>query len=223
MSTASIEIARRLAATNGHSAPTAIGAAALERPPEADAQEFEALVRRMLELIGEDPEREGLRDTPARVRKSLRWLTRGYAQSPQEVVGSAVFQEQHGSLVLVRDIEFHSLCEHHMLPFFGRVHVGYVPAGRIVGLSKLARLVDVYARRLQVQERLTENVADAMVEILRPAAVGVVVQAQHHCMMMRGVEKQGSSTLTSAWRGTFAQDPPAREEFLRLLGGPGAS
>jgi len=206
----------RPAATNGRGTASALVPAPHEGAPTASG-ELEALVRRMLELIGEDPEREGLRDTPARVRKSLQSLTRGYGQSPHEAVGSAVFQEHHGSLVLVRDIEFHSLCEHHMLPFFGRVHVGYIPEGRIVGLSKLARLVEVYARRLQVQERLTESVADALVDVLQPQAAAVIIQAQHHCMMMRGVEKQASSTVTSSWRGTFAEEPAARLELLRLL------
>ena len=182
-------------------------------------QELETIVRRMLELLGEDPGREGLRDTPTRVRKSLQWLTRGYAQSAREAVGTALFEERHGSLVLVRDLDFHSLCEHHMLPFFGRVHVGYVPAGRVVGLSKLARVIDVYARRLQVQERLTEDLAGALEDLLRPEAVGVVVEAQHHCMMMRGVEKQAAHTLTTAWRGTFATDRAARSELLSLLRG----
>ena len=214
---------RRGASTNGRGAAEAVRSPAPDKTPATTAEdEFEGLVRRMLELIGEDPTREGLRDTPARVRKSLRWLTRGYAGSPRDAVGGAVFHERHGSLILVRDIEFHSLCEHHVLPFFGRVHVGYVPDGRIVGLSKLARLIEVYARRLQVQERLTEEVADGLVEVLQPRAVGVIVQAQHHCMMMRGVEKQGSSTLTTAWRGAFAEDPAAREEVLRLLNGAGA-
>ena len=181
--------------------------------------ELEELVRRMLELLGEDPEREGLRDTPARVRKSLQWLTRGYGQSARDAVGDALFEERHGSLVLVRDLDFHSLCEHHMLPFFGRVHVGYVPAGRVVGLSKLARVIDVHARRLQVQERLTEDVASALEGILRPEAVGVIVEAQHHCMMMRGVEKQAARTLTTAWRGAFASDAAARSELLGLVRG----
>ena len=179
-------------------------------------EEFESLVRRMLELLGENPERDGLRDTPSRVRKSLQWLTSGYALSARDAIGSAMFEESHDSMVLVRDIEMHSLCEHHMLPFFGRVHLAYIPAGRIVGLSKLARVVEVYARRLQVQERLTEQIASALVTVLEPEGVGVIIEARHHCMMMRGVEKQSSVTVTSALRGSIAEDSRTRAEFLRL-------
>jgi len=187
-------------------------------PPHDVAQrdELERLVRRMLELLGEDPERPGLRNTPRRVAESLRWLTRGYRLRPQEVIGGGVFNEAHESMVLVRDIEVYSLCEHHMLPFYGRAHVAYIPNGRIVGLSKVARIVDVYARRLQVQERLTDQIADAMEEALRPHGVAVVVEANHLCMMMRGVEKQNSKTITSAMRGAFATNVATREEFLRL-------
>jgi GTP cyclohydrolase IA len=174
------------------------------------------IVREMLARLGEDPDRGGLRQTPARVEKSMRWLTRGYQMSAQEVVGSALFKEQHDSMVLVKDIEMYSLCEHHMLPFFGKVHVAYIPNGRIVGLSKLARVVDVYARRLQVQERLTDQIAEALCEALQPQGVGVICEAYHLCMMMRGVEKQNSKTITSAMRGVFLEDLKTREEFLRL-------
>jgi GTP cyclohydrolase I len=174
------------------------------------------LVRQQLQLLGEDPERDGLVKTPERVAQSLAWLTRGYGLDPAEVVGDAVFEEAHESMILVRDIEMYSLCEHHMLPFFGKVHIAYIPAGRIVGLSKLPRLVEVFARRLQVQERLTEQVADAIEEVLAPRGVGVVVEAVHLCMMMRGVEKQNSKTITSALRGTFRQCPMTRDEFFRL-------
>ena len=177
---------------------------------------LEGLVRHQLELLGEDPARDGLVKTPERVAKSLAWLTRGYALDVADVVGDAVFEEDHESMILVRDIEMYSLCEHHMLPFFGKVHVAYIPAGKIVGLSKLPRLVEVFARRLQVQERLTEQVADAIEQVLQPRGVGVVVEAVHLCMMMRGVEKQNSKTITSALRGQFRECPMTRDEFFRL-------
>jgi len=179
-------------------------------------EELEALVFRMLELLGEDPARTGLVETPQRVAKALRWLTRGYALGAEDAIGGGIFAERHDSMVLVRDIELYSLCEHHMLPFYGRAHVAYIPDGRIVGLSKLARLVDIFARRLQVQERLTDQIADALSDALQPKGVGVVIEARHLCMMMRGVEKQNSQTITSAVRGTFAECPMTREEFLRL-------
>jgi GTP cyclohydrolase I len=175
-----------------------------------------ALVRRQLALLGEDPDRDGLLRTPDRVSRSLAWLTRGYEMDVATAVGNAVFEEAHSSMVMVRDIEFYSLCEHHMLPFFGKAHVAYVPNGRIVGLSKLPRIVEIFARRLQVQERLTEQVADALDEVLQPAGVGVVLEASHLCMMMRGVEKQNSATITSALRGVFRDCPMTRAEFLRL-------
>jgi GTP cyclohydrolase IA len=190
-------------------------------PARADEREaeFAALVRRQLELLGEDPDRQGLLKTPERVAKSLEFLTRGYALDAAAVIGDAVFEETHESMVMVRDIELYSLCEHHMLPFFGRAHVAYIPNGRIVGLSKMARVVDVYARRLQVQERLTEQVARALETVLHPRGVGVVIEAQHLCMMMRGVEKQNSRTITSALRGSFRDDAKTRDEFLRLAYG----
>ncbi|HEX6089102.1 MAG TPA: GTP cyclohydrolase I FolE [Gemmatimonadales bacterium] len=176
-------------------------------------------IRTILDEIGEDPDREGLRRTPERVETSLRWLTRGYGLSVKDVVGSAVFEESHQSMIMVRDIDLYSLCEHHMLPFFGRAHVAYIPDGKIVGLSKLPRIVDVFARRLQVQERLTDQVADAVMDVLQPQGVGVVIEAAHFCMMMRGVEKQNSRTVTSALRGVFRDDPKTRDEFLRLAHG----
>lgn len=182
---------------------------------------FQAHVRQMLEALGEDPDRQGLRKTPERVEASLRWLTRGYELSVSQVVGDAVFEERHESMILVRDIEIYSLCEHHLLPFFGRAHVAYIPDGRIVGLSKLPRIVEVFSRRLQVQERLTDQVADAVMEVLRPQGVGVVIEALHLCMAMRGVEKQNSKTVTSALRGVFRDDHRTREEFLRLVQGGG--
>lgn len=174
------------------------------------------LVREMLVRLGEDPDRTGLLRTPERVEQSLRWLTRGHEQSVREVIGRALFEEEHDSMVIVKDIEMYSMCEHHMLPFFGKVHIAYIPNGRIVGLSKLARVVDVFARRLQVQERLTEQIAEALSDVLQPQGVGVICEAYHLCMMMRGVEKQNSKTITSAMRGVFLDDNKTREEFLRL-------
>ena len=167
-------------------------------------------VREILAALGEDPDREGLVKTPERVEKSLRWLTQGYGQSVQDAVGDAIFEESHESMIMVRDIELYSLCEHHMLPFFGRAHVAYIPDGQIMGLSKVARIVDVFARRLQVQERLTDQIADAVMEVLAPHGVGVVIEAAHLCMMMRGVEKQNSRTVTSGAPGHLPrrlQDP----------------
>jgi GTP cyclohydrolase IA len=180
---------------------------------------FEELLRETLRRLGEDPAREGLRRTPERMEKSLQWLTRGYDLSVEQVIGDALFTEEHHNMVLVKDIEMYSLCEHHLLPFFGKVHVAYIPDGRILGLSKLPRIVEVFARRLQVQERLTEQIAQAVWEVLRPAGVGVIIEAYHLCMMMRGVEKQNSKTITSAMRGAFLEDLRTREEFLRLCVG----
>ncbi|HEX6251705.1 MAG TPA: GTP cyclohydrolase I FolE [Gemmatimonadaceae bacterium] len=182
----------------------------------ADTVEFEQLIRRQLELIGEDPGREGLLKTPARVARSLTWLTQGYEMDVRDVVGDALFEDPHDNMIMVRDIELYSMCEHHLIPFYGRAHVAYIPDGRIVGLSKLPRVVDVFARRLQVQERLTEQIAQALTDILEPKGVGVVVEAYHLCMMMRGVQKQNSRTITSALRGVFRDDAKTRDEFLRL-------
>jgi len=173
----------------------------------------------MIEALGEDPSRKGLRKTPARVEAAMRWLTRGYHRTVADVVGRALYYEPHENMILVRDIELYSLCEHHMLPFFGRAHVAYLPKGRIVGLSKIPRIVELFARRLQVQERLTDQIADALMDVLSPHGAGVVVEASHLCMMMRGVEKQNSRTVTSALRGAFRDDPKTRAEFLRLVHG----
>jgi GTP cyclohydrolase I len=178
--------------------------------------EFEELVRRELELLGEDPDREGLLRTPVRVARALKWMTQGYGSSAEEVVGKGIFKEEHDNMIMVRDIELYSMCEHHMLPFFGKAHVAYIPNGKIVGLSKIPRIVDVYAQRLQVQERLTEQIAEGLCRVLQPAGVGVVIEAYHLCMMMRGVQKQNSKTITSALRGAFREDPKTRDEFLRL-------
>ncbi len=179
--------------------------------------EFEDLIRQILVRIGEDPEREGLRRTPLRVAKAYDFLTSGYTTTVEEVVNNAVFSDSCDEMVIVKDIEFYSMCEHHMIPFFGRVHVGYLPKGKVIGLSKVARIVDVFGRRLQIQERMTNQIADAMMDILSPMGVGVVVEASHLCMMMRGVQKQNSSTITSAMRGLFKKDPRTRSEFMNLI------
>src|SRR5438132_2580536 len=190
----------------------------LDAGPAAEGRSiFETLVRDMLAQLGEDPTREGLRQTPARVEASLKWLTRGYHMSVPDVIGDALYRERHENLVCVRDIEIYSLCEHHLLPFFGKAHVAYLPNGRLVGLSKIPRVIEVFARRLQVQERLTDQVADALMDVLEPRGVGVVIEASHLCMMMRGVEKQNSRTITSAMKGVFLDDIGTREEFLRLV------
>ncbi|MEE8486123.1 MAG: GTP cyclohydrolase I FolE [Acidimicrobiia bacterium] len=182
------------------------------------APRLEALVRDQLIEIGEDPEREGLRQTPLRVAKAMDFLTSGYTSSVEEVVGDAIFDAEGAEeMVVVRDVEYYSMCEHHMLPFFGTATVGYLPKGNIIGLSKIARIVDVFARRLQVQERLTNQVADAMMDVLNPHGVGVVMEGKHLCMMMRGVQKQESSMVTSAMRGTFRSDARTRSEFLSLV------
>ncbi len=188
--------------------------------PDLSGVPYADLVREQLRRLGEDPDRPSLLGTPARVEKAMKWLTRGYHSSVADALGDGVFTEQHDNMVLVKDIELYSLCEHHMLPFFGKVHVAYIPEGRLLGLSKIPRLVEVFARRLQVQERLTDEIADAIQEAAEPAGVGVVVEAYHLCMMMRGVEKQNSKTITSAVRGRFRADNRTREEFLRLVTAP---
>jgi GTP cyclohydrolase I len=174
-------------------------------------------VEETLRLLGEDPEREGLVRTPQRVADSLLFLTGGYEMTVGDIVGGAVFAEPYEEMVLVKDIELYSLCEHHMLPFFGKAHVAYLPRGRVVGLSKLARIVDMFARRLQVQERLTTQIAEALDDCLKPYGVAVVIEASHLCMMMRGIEKQNSKTLTSCMLGSFREDEKSRAEFLELI------
>ena len=184
---------------------------------------YEELVAESLRRLGEDPDREGLKKTPERVAKSMAWLTGGYRIDPMELLNRAIFTEKHESMVLVRDIEIYSMCEHHLLPFYGKAHIAYIPDGRIVGLSKLARLVDVFSRRLQVQERLTDQIADAMQCTLKPLGVGIVIECYHLCMMMRGVQKQNSRTVTSAVRGAFRDDQKTRDEFLGLVVGGSSS
>jgi GTP cyclohydrolase I len=171
----------------------------------------------LLKRIGEDPTRDGLLSTPKRMEKSMAFLTHGYTQSIDEVLHGALFDVDYDEMVMVKDIEFYSLCEHHLLPFFGKAHIAYVPHGKVVGLSKLPRIVDVFARRLQVQERMTQQIAEAIEEAIHPQGVGVVIEAQHLCMMMRGVEKQSSSTVTSSMRGVFKSQLQTRNEFLSLV------
>jgi len=197
--------------------PHVVGTPAALQAGDASAVDaYAALVREQLTIIGEDPSRDGLLKTPDRVARAMGFLTQGYAMTLEDAVGDALFEEEHENMVMVRDIELYSMCEHHMLPFFGKAHVAYIPRKRIVGLSKLPRIVDMFARRLQVQERLTEQVASAIEEVLEPLGVGVVIEAYHMCMMMRGVEKQNSRTITSALRGVFREDAKTRDEFLRL-------
>ena len=190
----------------------------MEHAPATDlaAVPFRELVAEMIRRLGDDPGRAGMLRTPERVAEAMAFLTKGYAESPETVLNDALFDEAHQNMVLVKDIELYSLCEHHLLPFFGKAHVAYVPNGRIVGLSKVARLVEVFARRFQVQERLTEQIAQALWETTQPQGVAVVIEAYHLCMMMRGVEKQNSKTITSAMRGVFLEDQRTRDEFLRL-------
>ena len=185
---------------------------------EPNLQRIEALVRQLLVELGEDPEREGLARTPQRVAKALAFLTHGYRADLGAVINQAIFTQTTSSMVIVKDIEVYSLCEHHMLPFFGRCHIGYIPDGKVFGVSKLARLVDMYARRLQLQERLTEQVSQVVMEEVGARGVGVMIEARHLCMMMRGVEKQNSTMVTSSVLGVFREHLATREEFLSLVG-----
>ena len=183
----------------------------------ADERELSDLIRRQLELVGEDPRREGLLRTPHRVTEALKFFTRGYHQDPKTVLNDALFEASSDEMVIVRDIDFYSLCEHHMLPFFGKCHIAYLPTKKVVGLSKLPRLVEVYARRLQIQERMTQQIASTLLDLIKADGVGVVVEAQHLCMMMRGVEKQNSYAITSALLGRFRDDARTRSEFINLI------
>ena len=184
---------------------------------ETPLLENQNLIRQILLNLGEDPEREGLRKTPERMAKALEFLTKGYGQNPDDVVGEAIFNEECNHMVIVRDIEVYSLCEHHLLPFFGRCHIGYIPKGKVYGVSKIARLVDCYARRLQIQERLTEQIAHFIKEKIDAEGVGVVMECHHLCMMMRGVEKQNSCMVTSSMLGSFRRSVATRTEFLQLI------
>ena len=203
---------------------TALNATELLEELEAEigqgkpVEPLQPLVHDLLTLLGENTSRDGLRDTPYRVAKALRELTCGYEQDPEEVLRSALFDVTYDEMVIVKDIEVFSLCEHHLLPFFGTLHVAYIPNKKVIGLSKTARIVDIFARRLQIQERLTQQVAETIQGAIKPAGVGVICEAQHLCMMMRGVEKQHSSTITSAMLGVFRDNPKTREEFLSLVG-----
>jgi len=181
-------------------------------------EELASMYRRILELIGENPEREGLLKTPERVAKSMNYLTRGYNQDPREIINSAKFKEEYQQQVIVKDIDLYSMCEHHMLPFFGKAHVAYIPNGHITGLSKIARVVEAFSRRLQVQERLTMQIRDCLEDCLNPLGVAVVIEAQHMCMQIRGIQKQNSVTTTSAFTGIFLKELNTREEFVHLIG-----
>ena len=181
---------------------------------------FADLVREMLVRLGEDPGREGLTATPQRVQRAFEYLTKGYDEDPETILNNALFSVDYDEMVIVKDVEMFSLCEHHLLPFYGKVHVAYIPNGKVVGLSKIPRLIEVFARRLQVQERLTKQIADAIQQSIRPQGVGVVIEARHLCMMMRGVEKQHSSAVTSHMLGAFRNSQKTREEFLELIRRP---
>jgi len=178
---------------------------------------IESNIEAILKELGEDPTRDGLLKTPSRVAKAMRFFAQGYHQDPAAILTGALFDVDYDEMVLVKDIDFYSLCEHHMVPFFGRIHVAYIPKGKVVGLSKIPRTVEIFARRLQVQERLTMDIAQTLESVLKPKGVGVVVEAKHLCMMMRGVEKQNSFAITSSLRGTFESDPKTRSEFIELI------
>ena len=185
-------------------------------------EEFEQAVKTMLEIIGENTEREGLLKTPTRVFKAYEYMTQGYAQSPNDVLGEALFESDNNQMVIIKDIEFYSMCEHHLLPIIGRAHVAYIPNGKVVGLSKIPRMVDIFARRLQIREQLTEQIAKAIDDVIAPKGVGVVIQARHMCMEMRGVEKTHSNTTTSALRGLFLK-ADTRKEFFDIINAPQAN
>ena len=189
----------------------------IEMSPKIDSDSIAAHMERVIRQLGEDPTRDGLVNTPARIEKALKYLTSGYAADPQKIVNGALFDVDYDEVVLVRDIEFFSMCEHHMLPFFGKVHVAYLPNKKVIGLSKIPRLVDAFARRLQIQERLTTQIAETIQKVIEPQGVGVVIEARHLCMMMRGVEKQHSAAVTSSMLGCFRNENETRSEFLSLI------
>jgi GTP cyclohydrolase I len=190
----------------------------IEKWDEENIKELSSMYKRVLELLGEDPNREGLIKTPERVSRALHFLTMGYSMDPGEIINSAKFREEYRQMVIVKDIDLYSLCEHHMLPFFGKAHVAYIPDGYITGLSKIARVVEAFSRRLQVQERLTTQIRNCIQECLNPLGVAVVIEAQHLCMQIRGVQKQNSVTTTSAFTGIFLENMNTREEFVHLIG-----
>ncbi len=194
------------------------GYSKIETWNEENIKELSEIYYRVLGLIGEDPEREGLKNTPVRVAKAIYFMTMGYSQNPCEIINSAKFKEEYRQMVLVKDIDLYSMCEHHMLPFFGKAHVAYIPDGYITGLSKIARVVEAFSRRLQVQERLTTQIRNCIQECLNPLGVAVVIEAQHMCMQIRGVQKQNSVTTTSAFTGIFLNNMQTREEFVHLIG-----
>ena len=189
----------------------------IEKYDEKTTKEIAARVKEILALLGEDPEREGLVKTPERVAKSLQFLTQGYSQNGEQIIKSAIFDEKYQQMVLVKDIELYSMCEHHMLPFIGKCHVAYIPNGKITGLSKIARVVETYARRLQVQERLTVQIRDCIMDAIKPLGVAVVIEAMHTCMSLRGVQKSNAITTTSAFSGIFLSSARTRNEFLNLI------
>jgi len=206
---------------DGLSRPSAGTRERLEESPEQAVVRLDRMrgaVRTLLECVGEDPDREGILDTPERYAKAMLFFTKGYQENVQDIVNNALFNEGHNEMVIVKDIELHSLCEHHLVPFFGKMHIGYIPSKTVIGLSKLPRIAEMFARRLQVQERLTKEVANAIMEICRPQGVAVVMEASHQCMVMRGVEKTGTSTITSCVLGAFEKKSKTRNEFLSLIG-----
>lgn len=201
-----------------HDGSDETGYARIERFGKERTEKLSGLYREVLNIIDPDPQREGLEKTPERVSKAMQFLTQGYGIDPEQILASALFQEDYKQMVLVKDIEVYSLCEHHLIPFFGKAHIAYIPDGKITGLSKIARVVDAFSRRLQVQERLTMQIRDCIQSALNPLGVAVVIEAQHLCMMMRGVQKQNSITTTSAFTGAFLRDPRTREEFMHHIG-----
>jgi GTP cyclohydrolase I len=211
-------MAKKIESVNNGSGVSTNGYNKIESWDAANIEELSSIYYRVLQLLGEDPEREGLKCTPLRVAKAMKFMTMGYDQNPCEIINSAKFKEEYKQMVIVKDIDFYSMCEHHMLPFFGRAHVAYIPNGYITGLSKLARVVEAFSRRLQVQERMTTQIRNVIQDCLNPLGVAVVIEAQHMCMQIRGVQKQNSVTTTSAFTGIFLDHLNTREEFVHLIG-----